>query len=300
VVGQNSLDRVYQVAEMPAPGVKTRTEAPRVGPGGTAATVALGCARLGLRCAYVGAVGDDAAAGAALAPLGDAGIDLSGVSRVPGAATREAAIWVDARSGERTILWHRDDRLAIATGAPVRDLLTRARAVLVDDEDLDASRVAASVARAAGVPVVLDSDRRMPGLDALLADVDFPIVAGSFADSFEEDLPVEAALRELSRQGAGLAVVTRGGEGAVARLGEREIRSPAFPVDVVDTTGAGDAFRAGFLWGLLEGMDAEGMLRAANAAAALNCTAPGAQGGLPDRLALEALLARAPARRGGA
>jgi len=90
--------------------------------------------------------------------------------------------------------------------------------------------------------------------------------------------------------GARLAVVTLGEVGALARLGEREIESPAYCVPVLDTTGAGDVFHAAFVWALLEGMDAESCLRAANAAAGMNCRAVGAQGGLASRAELEAFL----------
>jgi sugar/nucleoside kinase (ribokinase family) len=87
--------------------------------------------------------------------------------------------------------------------------------------------------------------------------------------------------------------VTLGAEGAIACVarGSEVISSPAFRVGARDTTGAGDAFHAGFIWGLLGGLDAAAVLRVAHGVAALACTQPGAQGGLPDREALEAFLA---------
>jgi ribokinase len=88
-----------------------------------------------------------------------------------------------------------------------------------------------------------------------------------------------------------MAVVTLGGRGALARLGEREIACPAFRVEARDTTGAGDAFMAGFHWGLYEGLDPENVLRAAAAVAALNCRGRGAQAGLPDAGELRRFLA---------
>jgi sugar/nucleoside kinase (ribokinase family) len=94
-----------------------------------------------------------------------------------------------------------------------------------------------------------------------------------------------------------MAVVTLGSQGACARLGEREIRSPGFRVEARDTTGAGDVFHAAFAFGLLQGWEAERVLRASNAAAAMSCRALGAQGGLPDRSELEEFLAANP--RGG-
>ena len=94
----------------------------------------------------------------------------------------------------------------------------------------------------------------------------------------------------LSSCGARLAVVTLGGRGTLAAFGEDVIEVSAYAVDARDTIGAGDVFHGAFAWGLLEGWGAARVLRAANAAAAMNCRFPGAQGGLPDRAELEAFL----------
>ena len=96
-----------------------------------------------------------------------------------------------------------------------------------------------------------------------------------------------ATLAELACR---LLVVTLGAHGAIAHSGDGVIESPGFRVEAVDTTGAGDAFHGGFIWAVLAGWGAEAALRAANAAAAMNCRAEGAQGGLPTRAELEAFL----------
>lgn len=262
-------------------------------PGGQIATAVLGCARLGLRAAFVGSVGDDAAGAAALEPLRRAGVDLSGVKRVAGATTRHAVILVDASSGERAVLWQRDARLALRPGDLDAAAIRSARALLVDAEDPEASSWAAQVARQAGVPVVLDADRPVEGLEKLLSAVDFPIVSREFAESVWGGGSPREALRRLAGPHVRLAVVTLGPEGALAAAPGRVLESPGFPVEARDTTGAGDAFRSGFVWGLLAGADAERVLRAANASAALNCRAEGAQAALPTRDELEALMSRA-------
>jgi sugar/nucleoside kinase (ribokinase family) len=103
----------------------------------------------------------------------------------------------------------------------------------------------------------------------------------------------------MAALGARLPVVTAGARGALARENGRTLASPAFAVSVVDTTGAGDAFHGAFAWGLARGLGAAELLRVANAAAALACTAPGAQGALPDAGELGALLAADAGRGGG-
>jgi sugar/nucleoside kinase (ribokinase family) len=252
----------------------------------------LALARLGLRAAYAGAVGSDPEAEAALAPLRAAGVDCSGVKRVRGGRTRRALIRVDRATGERDVIPDRDPAVALdaADVEPVR--VAGARVLLVDAEDTPASLCAARLAQPQRVAVLLDVDRIVPGVDALLANVDFPIVSRAFAEAYGSG-SVREGLRAVARRARRLAVVTLGPEGSVAlaRDGERAVSTPAFPVAVRDTTGAGDAFHAGFAFGLLQGLPLAGVLRMAHAVAALNCRGLGAQAGLPDRTALEAFLA---------
>ncbi len=262
-------------------------------PGGQVATALLACTRLGLRTAAVTAVGRDAASETMLAPLREAGVDLSGVQVIQGADSQISVIVVDRETGERTVLWHRDPRLRLRVGEVRREAIEQGRVLLVDAQDVEFSIWAAGVAREAGIPVVLDADTPTPGIDELLGRVDFPIVSREFAEKHFETHEPQGFLRGLAALGARFPVVTLGDRGAVAGGREGVIESPAFQVGVRDTTGAGDVFHAAFIWGLLEGMSGDRILRVANAAAAMNCRFLGAQGGLPSRDELEAFL-RAP------
>jgi sugar/nucleoside kinase (ribokinase family) len=259
-VGQNSLDRVCRVDGPPGLAGKAVIREYAERPGGQVATAALAGARLGLRTAYAGAVGDDDAAGKVLDPLRRAGIDVSGVKRVVGARTQLAVVVVDRGSGERSVLWYREPGLQLRPADLSRAAIESARALHLDAGDPEAAAWAAGVARAAGVAVFLDADTPGPGVLALLRQVDFPIVSREFAESFGEGRPLPAALAERA-----------------GRL-------------LVVTLGAGDAFHGAFIWAALEGWGAEAALRAANAAAAMNCRAEGAQGGLPTRAELAVFL----------
>lgn len=291
-VGECALDHVGLLDDgLPEFAGKRRLSGYRRMPGGQVATTLCGLARLGLRARFVGAVGDDDAGREVRAPLEAAGIDLSRLKTVPDAPTQMALILVDRASGERTLVWYRDPALTLAPEDLPPGCIEDARALHLDAGHLAAATAAAARARAAGIPVVLDVDGPAPGLERLLPSVDFPIVSESFADRSSGDASISAALDALVQNGARMAVMTLGEAGAVARLGDRWLRSPGFAVDARDTTGAGDAFRAGFLLGLLEGACAERTLELAHAVAAHNCTGLGAQGGLPDRGALDAFLA---------
>lgn len=290
-LGQCSLDHVCLVEGLPQFAGKDRILDYTRLPGGQVATALLACAKLGLRTAYLGSVGDDDAAERVLAPLRSAGVDVTGVRAVAGAPTQLAVILLDRASGERTVLWYRDPRLALRLQDLTRKRVEAGRVLHLDGGDPEVGIWASKVARESDIPVILDADTPVPGTAELLAHVDFPIVSHTFAETFFGTRDPREALRGLSSYGARMAVVTLGELGALARLGDREIESPAYRVAVADTTGAGDVFHAAFAFALLEGLDAEGCLRAANAAAGMNCRAVGAQGGLATREELEAFLA---------
>lgn len=292
-IGEISLDHVCVVEEMPRSGAGIQLLGYARRPGGQVATTVLACARLGLRAGIVGGVGGDDAAEVVLAPLREAGVDLSGVARVAGAETRLAIILVHRASGERTVLGHRDPRLALdpARIERERERILGARVLHLDARDPKAAMAAARIAREAGIPVVLDAERSWPGAEALVELADFPIVSRRFAEEWGETGSVRDGLRALASRGARLAVVTLGELGAIGSSSGRDFESPAFPVEARDTTGAGDAFHAGLIWSLLRGHDAERALRVANAVAAMSCEAPGAQGGLPTADAVGDFLA---------
>lgn len=291
-VGECSCDEVARVDASPPPGGKAQLYGHARLAGGQIATALLGCARLGHRAAFVSSVGDDASAEIALAPLREAGVDLAGVRRVAGAATRSAWIWVDAR-GERTVLWRRDARLALGADAVAREDVAAARVVLVDATDVGLATHVARLARGAGRPCIVDADAPSDGLPELLAAASHPALSESLAIALYGG--AEPALRALARAGATQPIVTRGRAGALGWIAGEAVAIPAFAVEAVDTTGAGDAFHAGLAHGLLLGLTDAALLRRACAVAALACTGAGAQGGLPTRNALERFLAQPPA-----
>jgi len=289
-LGQISLDRVVALPHWPRAGEKLAlAEAAVARPGGQVATAVLAAVRLGLSARLVGAVGDDGDADRALAPLRASGVDLTHVRRVASATTRSALVLVDPR-GERTVLGHRDPRLALVPEALSRVAIRDARALLVDGEDPDAAAWAIAVAREAGVASVLDVERADPDREKLVTSADFPIVSESFcADS--EDSPsdpvVRALLARLASAGARMAVVTRGERGAIASCDGEILEQPAIAVRAVDTTGAGDVFRGAFAWALVSGASARRALALAATAGALACRGAGAQGSLPTAAEVE-------------
>jgi sugar/nucleoside kinase (ribokinase family) len=293
-LGQCSIDHVALVDGFPPFAGKVAMRGYRRLPGGQIATALLACAKLGLRTAFVSSVGDDGVAELVLAPLRAAGVEVSRVLVMSGAASQLALIVVDERSGERTVVWHRDPRLTLPRERLAREDIERGRALHVDAGDPDAASWAARTARAAGLPVFADVDTVGPGVDDVLRAVDFPIVSSQFAE--RRFGGPDEALRGLAALGARFPVVTLGDRGALAGAPGGRLASPAFQVPVRDTTGAGDVFHGAFIVAVLEGAGPVRALRIANGAAAMNCRALGAQGGLPTRAELDAFLATAETR----
>jgi len=291
--GLNSIDLVSVVAEYPQVNTKQRLQRFARLPGGQMATAMATCARLGLRASYVGAFGADDLGALSRASLAAQGVDVSAARTVPGAMNQFAVILVDARNGYRTVLWDRDPALATDPAAVSPSAVTSGRMLIVDCHETAASAQAARFAREAGIPTVADIERVRPGIADLLQNIDAIIVAEEFPAALTGHEEQGRAIRSIARDfNAPLVCVTLGVEGSLAWCQGREIHTPAFSIDCVDSTGAGDAFRGAFAAACLlyPHDDVEAVLTYANAVAALNCRALGSRGGLPTRDEVEQLL----------
>jgi len=296
-LGENSIDLVAVVADYPTSNTKQRLQRFARHPGGQIATALAACARLGWRASYIGRFGDDELGRQARESLIAVGVDTESAPSVPGTTNQFAVILVDARTGERTVLWDRHPALAMEPADVSARAVTAGRVLMLDCVDTAASTQAARIARQAGIPTVLDVEKVRPGVIDLLQQIDAIIAAQDFPTALTGHEDLGRALDALARESnAPFVCVTLGAEGSLARCGGREIRTPAFPVDCVDSTGAGDVFRAAFVAGCLRGPDGdlEDVLTYANAAAALNCRALGARGALPNPDEVDQLLMARP------
>jgi sugar/nucleoside kinase (ribokinase family) len=280
--GLNAVDHLIVVPCYPEFNSKTRLLSHRSATGGESATAMVALARLGLATRYIGTVGNDAQGRLQVESLQREGVDCSMVVSVNGAQTQTAFIIIDERSGERTIVWDRDKRLAFAPEQVDRDAVTSGSVLLVNGPDIEAMIAAAGYAREAGVPVVIDIETVLPGTDRLLPMIDFVISSSSFPGQFTGETDLRSGLKAIaSASRAKLVAVTLGADGVLALCRGEFIHAPGFKVDCKDTTGAGDAFRGGFIYGLLKGLSVDETLRFANAVAALKCRELGAQTALP-------------------
>jgi len=292
-VGLNATDTLIPLHNFPARGSKVEFRGASVMPGGQTATTVVACQTWGMSTRYVGKLGDDDAARLHQDAFASAGVEARLIS-VSDAASPQSLIIVDG-GGERTVLCRKDERLVLQPTDLKREWIANARALHVDGYDTAAATLAASWARAAGIPVIADLDEIYPGVEQLIDNVDYLIVSRDFPSRLMRETDLEEALRRMQlRFGCTLTAATLGEDGVLAWDGSRLLHRSAYCVPVVDTTGAGDVFHAGFIYGLLQGWPLERQLDFACAAAALNCTAASARGGIRTVSAIEELMATGP------
>jgi len=295
--GQNSVDLLTVVAEHPAPNSKQRVQRFARLPGGQIASALVACARLGQRARYIGSFGGDDLGALSRASLEQEGVDLTASRVVAGATNQFAVILVDGRSGERAVLWDRHPALTMEAGDVPVDAIQSGRMLLVDSYEPSAASLGAREARNAGIPTLVDVEKVRPGVADLLQHIDVIIAAEEFPPALTGHEQLGRSLEAMGRDfGASLVCVTLGEQGSLAWCNGREIRTSAFPVDCVDSTGAGDAFRGAFATACLRAPDGEleDALAYANAVAALNCRALGACSGLPTPSEVRQLLLGRP------
>ncbi len=289
-VGLNATDTLIHLAQYPERGSKVEYTHTSILPGGQTASAVIACQAWGLTTRYVGKLGDDDAARLHRQEFARAGVEAQIIS-VPDAASPQSLIVVDG-GGERTVLCRRDEKLLLRPQDLNRAWIEKARALLVDGFETAAATQAACWAHDAGIPVVADLDETYAGVEELAARVDYLVVSRDFPERLTGERNLEQALRKMrSRYGCAVTAATLGHEGVLAWDGSRFHLRPAYCVNVADTTGAGDVFHAGFIYGLLQGWPLARQLDFACAAAALNCTATGARGGIGPIEGIERLMA---------
>lgn len=312
VVGSVNMDLVVEAARAPGAGETLSGTAFHTIPGGKGANQAVAAARLGAPTQMLARVGDDAFGGVLRDGLRDAGVDVAHVMPTQGVASGVAVITVEA-DGENRILIvpGANGRLTPADVQAAEDLFAAAGTCLLQLEvPLETVAAAVKLCRRHGVKVVLDPAPAVALPDTLWtvdvlspnaseaavllagearADVAGAPLQGGATGSRESDDVAQA----LQARGARHVVLKRGASGSFVRAEDGEQHAvPAFGVDVVDTTAAGDAFTAALGVALAEGRAWVDALRFANAAGALTCTTLGAQPALPTRQAVDALIAR--------
>jgi sugar/nucleoside kinase (ribokinase family) len=296
-VGLNATDTLLIVPHFPAYAGKVPFEEEHLSPGGQVASALVACARLGLRTKYIGAIGDDERGRIQIESLRGTGINLDHVKFRKGCPNQSAYIVIDRSTGERTVLWRRDECLKIRPDEITEDMVAGARLLHIDGHDTPSVARAAAIARGIGIPVTIDVDTVYHGFDKVLPNVDYLVGSSEFPAAWTGEQDPFRALESIQRQyGMKVAAMTLGAHGALALEAGRFCYSPAYVVNCVDTTGAGDVFHGAFCYAVLQSMPMREALDFSNAMAALNCMALGARGGIRGVDEVRSLMARAERR----
>jgi sulfofructose kinase len=250
--------------------------------GGPVGTALAAVARLGARAGYLGVLGDDMEGRWLRDLFVQEGVDVSRLRLEAGSGTNRCLLLVHQATGGRAILCQpRVETARLTLDDADRSYIQAARVLHLDGQFLPAAVQAARWAREAGVKVCFDGNHPRSGLEELLPLVDWLVVAEPFPTAYTGRPDLEDAARSLLALGPAAVVVTQGERGCQAWKADDQWQIPACPVQVIDTTGAGDAFHGGFIYGMLQGWEVRRVAAFANAVAALNCRMLGGRRGLP-------------------
>lgn len=289
-IGVCTLDHLVTVPRMPNQNENMAAISYDRQPGGLASIALIAAARLGARAKVIARIGDDDTGDYIRRVLREEGLDASQLLVEPGSESHVSVILVHEASGDRSIITRPPTGKPISPSEFTREDITAARLLFVDTLN-DATMQAARWAKDAGIKVLLDPGLSYDEIKPLLQFVDVPIVPEYWARALHPDGNPAAVAERLHDEGAEIAVVTLGERGAVVAWDEGTLAFPAFPVDVVDTTGAGDAYHGAFLYALLQDWDVPRMARFASAVGAMNCRAMGGRSALPTRSEVEEFIA---------
>lgn len=294
-VGHNCLDRLCTVEAYPPEDGSTHITSISVQGGGAVATAMAAVSRLGVPCAMVGNLGDDQEGAEIRQLLEMDGVSTGWISPVTGGRSSVSYVMIDPSHGSRTKFPYPDALPAIVWDEARANVIRHARVLHLDGTQYENALNAARIAKEAGVTVSLDGcsmqkdnacNRALASMaDILIMNAKYPTRVSGREDYAE-------ALLEMSSWGPKIVIGTQGAQGCMAVVDGKVITVPAFRVDAVDTTGAGDVFHGAFLVGWLRGMGLLENIRFASAVSALKCTKIGGRAGIPTFSAALELMER--------
>ncbi len=282
-LGMATTDFIAVVPRLPAADEVFELHSLTMQGGGPAATAAVACARLGARASFVGAIGSGPVCSALRRELEQERVDTALLQRQESGEAPTAVILVAAGSGSRSIMYSRGTVTEPVWNSDLQAAIESATMLHIDGFHIHTALRAAQCARAAHVPVSFDggAGERWPLIEELLPLVDIMVVARAFAELYTGESDPLIAANHLESFGASEVVVTDGANGAWYRHAGEEGHVPAFKVEVVDTTGAGDVFHGAYVYARQAGRLPPAAVRFASAVAALKCRETGGRTGIP-------------------
>jgi ribokinase len=286
-LGQACVDYLGDLTSYPQEDGKIELRDLHIRCGGPASTALITLSRLGISTSFLGSISDDLFGVKILKNLKKEKVDVSFLKITPGYTSQFAFISVTKKSAKRTIFWHRGTVPYLRPRDVDLSRFPNARILHIDGLMIDACMEAARQAKTSGMTVVMDAGTMREGSKELASLVDILISSETFAEPLVgPETAHETALYALHKLGPKQVVITLGSEGSIGLNDKGISRQAAFPVNAMDTTGAGDVYHGGYIYGLLQSWEMSKCMRFASAAAALKCMNTGAQTGIPDLKAI--------------
>lgn len=296
VLGYNAFDMIVPVSGLPVSDQKTEVSRVITGGGGPGATAAVAMAKLGAEVQLVTPFADDVPGQIQRAELRAHRVDISLCPIMKDFQSPQAVILVDEARAHRTVFWSRGDLPQLDASGVSPDLLNETDLLYTDGHEPESTLRLARVALERGLPVVMDAGSVRTGSAEVVACCTDVISSRGFAPALTGHSDPLDALRALRDLGPPRVAMTFGEDGILGLVEDRPICVPAFSVPVTDTTGAGDAYHAGYAFALAQGLDFADCLEWGAAVAALKCRDWGGRRGLPDRDEVFHLLATGSGR----
>jgi len=250
--------------------------------GGPASTALVTLSRLGIRTSFLGSLSDDSRGIEIVKELKKEKVDSTFLKITPGYTSQFAFIAI-TENGNRTIFWHRGSVPHLRPRDVTLSPFSKAKILHLDSLMIEAAQEAAQQAKNMGLTIVMDAGTMREGSQELISIVDVLIASERFAEPLVGDIaPPEKALEVLHALGPKEVIITLGSKGSIGLSGKEINLQKAFPIDAVDTTGAGDVYHGAYIYGLLQGWDMQNCMRFASAASAIKCRHIGARKGIPD------------------
>lgn len=282
-LGQACVDHLGRLASYPQEDGKVELRDLVVRCGGPASTALVTLSRLGTRTAFLGSISDDPFGDKIIKNLKKENVDISCLKITPGYTSQFAFIAITNKTGKRTIFWYRGSVPHLTPVDVDIHQFPNAHILHIDSLMIEASIEAARQAKALGMTVVMDGGTMRENTKELLSLVDVLIASETFAALLVGlETSYETSLRTLRQLGPRDVVITLGSRGSMGLSDQGILHHKAFPVTALDTTGAGDVYHGGYIYGLLQNWDMYQCMRFASAAAAIKCKEVGAQTGIPD------------------
>lgn len=281
-LGQACVDYLGQIPTYPREDSKIELMGLQTQCGGPASTALVTLSRLGIRTSFLGSISDDPFGIEIRKGLKEENVDATFLNITPGYTSQFAFIAITRDKGARTIFWNRGSVPHLKSDDVDLSPFANASVFHTDGLMLEASTQAAKQAKDMGMTIVMDAGTLRQGCRELVSLVDVLIASQGFGAALAGvGEPPEKALKTLTQWGPKDVIITLGAKGSVGLRDGNITSQNAFPVDVLDTTGAGDVYHGAYIFGLLQGWNMPECMQFASATSALKCTKIGGRKGIP-------------------